>query len=78
MKSKGAAINKDLFCYVAVNNLHFVTDACYIHLLLKKNLLPKMKRFCEGRFGFETLSRADFSLCLPLFLFLNKIELLYT
>jgi len=36
MKSKGAAINKDLFCYVAVNSLHFVTDACYIHLLSKK------------------------------------------
>jgi hypothetical protein len=37
-----------------------------------------MKRFCEVRFGFTTLSRADFSLSLPLFLFLNKIELLYT
>jgi len=66
MKSKGTAINKGLFCYVAVNSLHFVTGACYINLL-SKTLLPKMKRFCEGRFGFETLSRADFSLCLPLF-----------
>ena len=77
MKRKAAVINKDPFCYVAVNSFHFVTDACYIHLL-SKNLLPKRKLFCEGRFGFETLSRADFSLCLPLFLFLNKIELFYT
>jgi hypothetical protein len=77
MKGKGAAINKDLFCCVALNSLHFATDASYIHLL-SKNLLPKMKRFCEGRFGFETLYRADFSMCLPLFLFLNKIELFYT
>jgi hypothetical protein len=37
-----------------------------------------MKLFSEGRFGFGTPSRADFSLCLPLFLFLNKIELFYT
>jgi len=36
MKGKGAAINKDFFCCVGLNSLHFATDASYIHLLLKK------------------------------------------
>ena len=36
MKSRGIAINKDPFCYVVVNSLHFVTGAFCIHLLSKK------------------------------------------